>query len=234
MAQPTPCSFSAITNACGCLTGYNVPLLADDNSPIDYPVHVIGVGGADLGIANSPSEYIALWNADAPSHAKGNLSVGNSSVCFNLSYLVGVAPISKVVGSVDTPPPPTMVVVRVGNSGLDTTGAPHTEAEYLAAEATAVAGSSTQSVADSVVTINATVLQFGNVGDKVDFVQVPNTIGAFTKWSVLGDALQQNQPIDASFNLASGNVWFMSVVGSDRVYQTYSQTTFGNTVIFSN
>ena len=68
------CSFAYVENSCGCLTGYTLPLKQADNTDITaYPVDVLNVNGIDLGEANTPSEYVILWNSDAANKAVGVL-----------------------------------------------------------------------------------------------------------------------------------------------------------------
>ena len=81
---------------------------------------------------------------------------------------------------------------------------------------------------------NISITSFsGTPGDRVRFLQVPNTEAPFTLWSEVGNPFQQNQPIDASFNHLSGNVWFKSTRGTNDLYMTYSQTVFSGAIIFS-
>lgn len=78
---------------------------------------------------------------------------------------------------------------------------------------------------------NVRIEDFGGTGDMVRFLFMPDTEAAFTKWSEEGNLLQQNQPIDPSFQYANGNVWFKSA--RDGLYMTYGQTTFSGAIIFS-
>lgn len=227
------CSFSYIENGCGCLIGYNVPLKASDNTDITaYPVHVINVKGDDLGEASNPSAYVALWNGDTDNQAVGTLSVGAGSFCFVLSRKNGVTPPSKVVGSAETPPPPTNFNFDYGATDLDTTGAPHTEAEYIASVDAVYTASGEVGGAPLAPGSNVQVASFGNGTDKVLFVQIDASEAAFTKWSVVGDALQQNQPIDATF-AAGSNVWFKSARAGKTIYITRAQTSFSGALVLS-
>lgn len=81
---------------------------------------------------------------------------------------------------------------------------------------------------------DVSITNFGGVStDRVKFLQVPNTEAAFTLWSEVGNPFQQNQPIDASYNFLSGNVWLKATRGSNNLYMTYSQTYFTGSIIFS-
>lgn len=230
---PAPCGFAQIVDRCGCLTGYRIPLLAQDNTPVGFPLNVLNVGAVDLGAAANPSEYVALWNANPANVAVGTLSVGGALNCFVLSHKIGVNPPAKVLGFAGTPPPPQNHIAEIGFTTLDTTGAQHTQAEYLASVDNALPTPTQKQVLAS-NTLVATPAEFGNTGNKVLFVLVDGTMPVYTKWSILGDALQQNQPIDQSFNPNSGNLVFVMPYGVGyKIYCTYSQTSFGNNFILS-
>ena len=228
------CSFSYIENSCGCLIGYNLPLKAADDSDITaYPIHALNINSVDLGEAASPSDYVTLWNGDTANQAVGTLSVGTGAYCFVLSKKTGVTtPPSKVLGSVETVTP-TNFNFEYGYTALDTTGAPPTEAEYIASVDTVFTASGEVAGTPEVTgSATITVTSFGNGTDKVLFLEVDPSEAPFTLWSVVGDSLQQNQPIDATFGTGS-NVWFKSTRGSDTIYLTRAQTSFGAAVIFS-
>jgi SPX domain protein involved in polyphosphate accumulation len=79
------CVFSIIQNSCGCIIGYNLPLQTVDNVDItDFPVTVLNVNEVDLGNADTPDEYAALWNSDLDNQAFGQLYVGPGAFCFYL------------------------------------------------------------------------------------------------------------------------------------------------------
>jgi predicted secreted protein len=81
---------------------------------------------------------------------------------------------------------------------------------------------------------NITIASFGGVtSDRVKFLQVPAAEAPFLFWSEVGNPFQQNQPIDASFNILSGNVWFKTDRDGDSLYMTYVQTYFTGAIIFS-
>jgi hypothetical protein len=227
------CSFGYIENACGCLIGYTLPLKAEDNTDISgYPVNVLNVNGDDLGEAASPSALVALWNSDNANKAVGTLSLGAGTYCFTLSYVKNVTPPSKITAAGGTPPAPTTFGFDYGATDLDTTGAAKTEAEYIASVDAVYTASG--EVAGTPVDngSNVQVDDFGNSTDKVLFMQVNGSEAAFTKWSVVGDSLQQNQPIDGTFG-AGSNVWFKSTRGGKTIYITRSQTSFAAPVLFS-
>lgn len=77
------------------------------------------------------------------------------------------------------------------------------------------------------------VADFGNVYYKVVFMQYPKTEAKFTKWSEVNNPLQQNQPVDQSFNWGSGAVFFISERGDNWVIISYYQTKFAGKIIFS-
>lgn len=122
---------------------------------------------------------------------------------------------------------------KYGVTEADTTGAPLTEAEYLASvDTTFTAGTEISGIADD-AGADVVVDAFGNgATDKVCFVQVASSQAAFTKWSEVGNPFQQNQPIDQSFG-AGSNVWFKSTRAGETIYITRSQTSFVGSVIFS-
>jgi len=227
------CSFANIENACGCLVGYSMPLKqADDTDISAYPVHVLNVDEVDLGEAASPSAYVALWNSDADNQAVGTLSVGSGSFCFSLSYKSGVTPPSKVLGIYTAPEPPAEFAWDYGATDADTTGAPLTEAEYLASvDAVFTAGNEVEGTPLTTGS-NVQVDDFGNATDKVLFVQVDATEAAFTKWSVVGNSLQQNQPIDATFG-SGASVIFKSTRAGKTIYITRDQTSFDGSLVLS-
>lgn len=77
------------------------------------------------------------------------------------------------------------------------------------------------------------VVDFGNTYYKVVFMEYPKTEAKFTKWSEVNNPLQQNQPIDQSFNWGSGAVFFISERGDDWVIISYYQTKFAGKIVFS-
>ena len=56
------------------------------NAITEYPVIVLNVEGNQLGIAGSPSEYVAIWNSDAENKKQGTLYVGNGAWCFYIVH----------------------------------------------------------------------------------------------------------------------------------------------------
>jgi hypothetical protein len=227
------CSFAYVENSCGCLTGYTLPLKQADNTDITaYPVDVLNVNGVDLGEANTPSEYVILWNSDAANKAVGVLSVGTGAFCFALSRIDNVVPPSKVLGSVVAPPPQVNFNFDYGFTAADTTGAALTEAQYLASVDDVYTAGTEVHGAPLAPGSNVQVVSFGNGTDKVLFMQIDATEAAFTMWSVVGDALQQNQPIDQTFG-GGANVWFKSAHAGKTIYITRSQTSFAGPVLFS-
>jgi hypothetical protein len=77
------------------------------------------------------------------------------------------------------------------------------------------------------------VVDFGNTYYKVVFMEYPKTEAKFTKWSEVNNPLQQNQPIDQSFNWGSGAVFFISERGDNWVIISYYQTKFAGKIVFS-
>ena len=77
------------------------------------------------------------------------------------------------------------------------------------------------------------VVDFGNTYYKVVFMEYPKTEAKFTKWSEVNNPLQQNQPIDQSFNWGSGAVFFISERAEDWVIISYYQTKFAGKIVFS-
>lgn len=77
------------------------------------------------------------------------------------------------------------------------------------------------------------VVDFGNAYYKVVFMEYPKTEAKFTKWSEVNNPLQQNQPIDQSFNWGSGAVFFISERGDNWVIISYYQTKFAGKIVFS-
>lgn len=224
------CVFAYLEDACGCLTGYQLPLKEADNSDITaYPVHVLNVNSVDLGEAATPSAYISLWNGDAANQAVGILSLGGSNFCFHLSRIAGVTPPSKVLGASSVVPPANFNF-EYGETALDTTGGTPTEAQYKSSvddvytAGTEVAGTSLAPGSN----IN---VDFTNVTDKVLFIEVDASEAAFTKWSEVGNPLQQDQPIDAAF--AGTAVWFKTTRAGETLYITRAQTTFTGNIVLS-
>jgi hypothetical protein len=226
------CSFSNLENSCGCLIGYSLPLLAADNTDITYPLHVLNVLGADLGEATTPSQAVSLWNSDTANQAVGILSLGTAAYCFTLSRIAGVIPPSKIVGTAETVTPPATFSFDYGKTALDTTGAPPNEAAYIASVNTVYTASGQIAGAPLATGSNVSVTNFGNTADAVLFMQIDATEAAFTKWSEVGNALQQNQPIDASFGTGTA-VWFKSTRAGKTIYITRAQTSFAGAIIFS-
>lgn len=79
------CPFSNISNGCGCVIGYELPMQTVEDADISaYPVIVLNVDGLSLGEAHSPSEYVTIWNSNAANQAHGTLFVGTGAFCFYL------------------------------------------------------------------------------------------------------------------------------------------------------
>lgn len=96
-----PCEFAEVENSCGCIIGYNVPLKTVEQADItQYPVTVLNVDGIQIRIANSPTEYAALWNSNITDRSKGKLIRGNSAFCFFIPKVNGVTPPPFVLGVV--------------------------------------------------------------------------------------------------------------------------------------
>lgn len=94
-------NFSYIEDACGCLIGYSLPLMTEDNKLIvNYPVKIYNVNDVYIDDATTPSEVVSTWNSDSDNNPFGTLSLGNSAYSFTLSYVSGVLPPSKVIGSI--------------------------------------------------------------------------------------------------------------------------------------
>lgn len=223
-----PCAFEAIENSCGCVIGYNVPLKTVDHVDITaFPVVVLNIAASEIRIANTPTEYAALWNSDTTDRAKGKLKPGQSAFCFFLPKVSGITPPSEVLGSNDTVPVIHFTFLY-GNTPLDTTGDEPLEADYVSSVDSGVIATGGTLVAGS----NVQVSDFENLSDKVLFIEVPATEEPFTKWSEVGNALQQDQPIDPDYATGS-NVWYRSIRGVDAIYFTRSQTTFTGAVILS-
>ena len=226
------CVFSNVENSCGCLIGYNLPLLTVEETDItNYPVTVINVNGVELAEANSPSEYAAIWNTDADNQAVGVLSAGTGAFCFFLSRKSGVTPPANVLGSFTPPPPPELDAPVYGFTELDTTGETPGLEDYIAS----VAGTETLPEQEEGPVV---VEDFGNATDKVCFMGVPAGWPAFTLWSEEGNPLQQNQPIDPDWATGS-NVWFLAENQGDAetlkdIYFTRAQTSFGGAITFHN
>lgn len=130
-----------------------------------------------------------------------------------------------------TPPPPPPPVEQgftyyFGETGLDTTGAPLTEAEYIAGVQSSVATSGT--AANTGDNVSAA---FTNATDKVLYISVPKSEAVFTKWTEVGNSLQQNQPIDNS--ISGGNVFFRTSNSTFNIYVTRYQTSFTGQIILS-
>ena len=234
------CSFAYLEDSCGCLIGYQLPLKTVDNIDINsYPVDVLNVDEVNLGEAASPSAYVALWNSNVANQAVGILTVGTGAYCFNLSYIKDAAYPSRLLGLSGTPPSLTGDF-DYGATEADTTGDALTEAQYRSAVDDVYTASDEVPGVAVAPGANIQVNDFGNATDKVLFMLVyDDAEAAFTKWSVVGDPLQQNQPIDATFGTGS-NVWFKSTMASANpalngrnVYITRGQTSFAGAVIFS-
>ena len=128
-----------------------------------------------------------------------------------------------------TPPyVPVPFDYQFGTTDLDTT-TPKLEIAFVA---------SVQAVLDAGNELTGTVpdhggkvsiSNFGGTGYKVCFLIIPDTEDPFTKWSEVGNPLQQNQPI-----LESGSgfsVWVRSTI-MPGLYFTAYQTKFGGTIEF--
>jgi hypothetical protein len=147
--------------------------------------------------------------------------------CYNATQIVQDAvPDAPVII-----PPPVTFEFKFGSTAADTTGAPLTDANYIASVDAVLAAlgeySSTQ-----IHDLDITVTTFYNATDKVLFLQVPPVELPFTKWSEVGNPFQQNQPIDSSFGTGSG-VWYKTTRAGNALYLTRSQTTIIGAVIFS-
>ncbi|MEJ7611355.1 MAG: hypothetical protein WKF88_09285 [Ferruginibacter sp.] len=101
------CVFSQVYNSCGCITGYMLPLQDNRDQDITaYPVAVYDVadvfvnGTPTVGhqYAQTPSEYVAIWNSSATNQAVGTLYVGQSPFCFYLVRAVGGTLPAHVLG----------------------------------------------------------------------------------------------------------------------------------------
>jgi len=224
------CSFANVENACGCIIGYNLPLQTVEGADITgYPVHVLNVNGDDLGEVNSPSEYAAIWNLDEDNKAVGTLYV-MMSYCFFLSFKSGITPPSNVLGTsaqVDAG-----FRVWHGETALDTTGEPPVLQDYLNAKVLAFDGDDFDVVAPSGSDVE---IDFDNASDKVLYIQVDPSEAPFTKWSEVGNSLQQNQPIDSSFS-SEGTAVIFAYKDPDTQAMTYFtrfQTSFTGAIILS-
>lgn len=227
------CSFAEVTNSCGCVIGYTEPMQTPDGDDVtNYPVHVLNVNEVDLGIAASPSEYVALWNADADDQAAGVLMVGTGAFCFFLTKILGVTPPPNVMGTFTPTPPPVTFNFKYGFTALDTTGATPLEAAYISSVDDVFTAGDELTGGPLTTGSPVQVDSFTNPSDKVLFVQVPATEAAFDLWSEVGNPLQQDQPIDP--NYATGaNVWFKDTRAGETIYITRSQTTFTGAVVLS-
>jgi len=63
-----------------------------------YPVGVFNIEGEYLGIAESPYEYITLWNDDPVNQLKGTLKQGSYDFEFKFVANPGESPLSSVLG----------------------------------------------------------------------------------------------------------------------------------------
>lgn len=223
------CPFANVYNACGCLIGYNLPLKTVEGIDItSYPVNVLNINDVLIAAANSPTEYVALWNSDPADQAKGVLRVGSGSFCFFLGFIIGVTPPSFVLGSQTVV---SGLTFKYGWTELDTTGITPDEASYIASvddvftNANELTGTFNSGG-------NIQVDDFTNPSDKVLFIQVPISEAAFTKWSEFGNPFQQNQTIDPDFATGS-NVFFKSTRAGELIYITRSQTTITGATILS-
>lgn len=226
------CIFAEVLNGCGCVIGYQEPLQTPDGDDItNYPVHVLNIDEEDLGIANSPSEYVILWNSDVANQAKGILSVGGGAFCFFLSKITGVTPPSSVLGTFTPVVEPDTFDFLYGYTDLDTTGPTPDEADYIGSvNAVIIAGTELHG-GPLVHGANVQVDSFTNPSDKVLFIQVPDE-DPFDLWSEVGNPLQQNQPIDPTFGSGS-NVFFTETSLGLNTYISRSQTTFTGAVVLS-
>lgn len=125
------------------------------------------------------------------------------------------------------PDPGSIFTYNYGYTELDTTGEDELpEGDYVTAlypgPRTDV-GSLTQYLGGIV-----TVPGFENDTDKVCWIWVPSSEAPFTKWSEVGNALQQDQPIDATYT-AGTNAFFKT----GNFYVTRSQTSFAGAIILS-
>lgn len=227
------CPFAEVTNSCGCVIGYNEPLQTILNADItNYPVHVLNVLQVDLGVANSPSEYVALWNSDTDDQAFGVLMVGTGAFCFFLSKITGVTPPPNVLGTFTPVEPPDMFDFFYGYTALDTTGTTPLEAAYISSVDDVFTAGTELTGGPLVHNANVQVDSFTNPSDFVLFIQIPPTEADFDLWSEVGNALQQNQPIDPDYATGS-NVFFKDTRAGDKIYISRSQTTFTGAVVLS-
>lgn len=151
-----------------------------------------------------------------------NLNVGDVVIWHN-RYIVYDGLGTPVV-------PPVIPHFWFGFTELDTTGDPHTEAEYITSvdDTFSIGTEETRNLAEGA---DLMVDDFKNSADKVLFIQVPNTVPLFTRWSVVGDALQQNQPIDPGFS--GDSLIFKTVRDGYTLYVTRIQTSFGGPVVLN-
>lgn len=73
---------------------------------------------------------------------------------------------------------------------------------------------------------------FNNLTNKVLFVLVPQEQEIFTKWSILGDNIQKDLPIDSNF-LPINSVIFRTAIGSNTAYIIRFQTALAAPLILS-
>lgn len=227
------CPFANVENACGCVIGYQEPLQTTEGDDItNYPVHVLNVDEEDLGIANSPSEYVALWNSDVANQAVGILSIGGGAFCFFLSKKLSVMPPSNVLGTFTPIVPPDTFNFTYGFTALDTTGTTPLESAYISSVDDVFTADAELTGGPLVHGANVQVDSFTNPSDKVLFIQVPAVEDDFDLWSEVGNVLQQNQPIDPNYATGS-NVFFKDTRAGETIYITRSQTSFTGAVVLS-
>lgn len=128
-----------------------------------------------------------------------------------------------------TPPyVPVPFDYQYGTTDLDTT-IPRLEVSFVASvQAVLDAGNElTGTVSDH--GLDLSIADFGSEDYKVCFFIIPETEDPFTKWSEVGNPLQQNQPI---LEYGSGfSVWVKSTQ-MPGLYFTAYQTKFGGTIEF--
>lgn len=222
------CTFSSVVNACGCPTGWNIPLLdGEENDISSYPVNVLNVNEEELGWANGPSEYAAIWNSDTDNQAHGVLYVGEGAFCFYLKKINDTPPPEFVIGA-----PPAQLQFKYGATDLDTTGDVPEEEAYIES-VDDVFTATDELIGTFPEGGNVTVADFENApDDKVLFIQVPASEDPFTRWSEVGNPLQQNRPINPDF--ATGNaLFFRSTRDGETIYLTRYQTSFTGAIVLS-
>ena len=160
-----------------------------------------------------------------------SLTSGSSdSICAVTGSVTTTGQVSSTIGGVCSPAI-APINFRYGFTELNTTVGSATETDFIAS-VDAVYNNITTQIGTFTPGSNITVANgFGNNVDKVMFIQLIASEPAFTKYSVINDAIQQGLAVDQTF--IGNHLFFKTMRNGESLYITRSQTIFPTGVIFS-